>query len=164
MFPRIPATPRCAALSSHRLEILPSRRLACAWLLWLAIAVATVLVAPLPWPVRLALCVTIATSGVRCVAGVVLLRGRLAIRRLDWDVNGNLWVGSGHSPVSHPARVASGSFRLGPGLLVLRLETASGTRSVCIDSRLQDPAAFRRLTRAIPGLADTIDHGCRPKV
>jgi hypothetical protein len=164
MFPTIPATPRCAARSSHRLEILPSRRLACAWFLWLAIAVAAVFAAPLPWPVRLALGVILATSGVRCVAIVVLLRGRWAVRRLDWDTNGKLWVSLGNNPVSHPARVVPGSFRLGPGLLVLRLETASGTRSVCIDGCLQDPAAFRRLTRAIPGLADTIDHGCRPKV
>ena len=164
MFPTIPATPRCVAPSSHRLEILPSARLACAWLLWLAIAVAAVFVAPLPWPVRIALGVALATSGVHCVAIVVLLRGRSAIRRLDWDASGNLGVGLGNSPVSHPARVDSGSFRLGPGLVLLRLETASGTRSVCIDGCLQDPAAFRRLTRAIPGLADTIDHGCRPKV
>jgi hypothetical protein len=164
MFPTIPATPRCAARSSHRLELLPSRRLACAWVLWLAIAVAAVLGAPLPWPVRVALCVSIATSGVRCVSTVVLLRGPRAIRRLDWDVNGNLWACLGDSPASQPARVASGSFRLGPGLLILRLETASGTRFVCIDGCLQDPAAFRRLTRAIPRLADTIDHGGRPKV
>jgi hypothetical protein len=164
MFPTIPATPRCAVRSSRRLELLPSRRLAGAWFLWLAVAVAAVLVAPLPWVVRAALGVTVATSGVHCVAIAVLLRGRLAVRRLAWDANGNLWAGLGNSPVSYPARVAPGSFRLGPGLLVLRLETASGIRSVCIDGTLQDPAAFRRLTRAIPGLADTIEHGCRPKV
>ena len=143
-----PATPRCAARSSLlRLDLLPSRRLACAWFLWIGIAVAATLNSPLPLPARITLCIAVATLAIRSVATVVLLRGRFAVRRLAWDVNGDLRASLGNGDVVLPARVAAGSFRLGPGLLLLRLDTASGIHTVCIDGSLHDPETFRGLCR-----------------
>lgn len=147
----IPVTPHCAARSSLRLELRPSGRFACAWFLWLLVLLAAVFAAPLPAPARIGLGVAVATMGIRCVVTVVLLRGPRAVHRLDRTEDGEWRVYLGDWPVGQAASVAPGSFRLGTGLLLLRLETGNGIHTVCIDGARQDRAAFRRLCRFLRG-------------
>lgn len=151
----IPATPRYAARSSVRIDLIPSRRVAFAWLAWVAMACAATLAAPLPLLARLAICVGVATAAIRSVATVVLLRGPRAVHGLEWNVKGELRAFLGRAANPIPVRPAAGSFRLGPGILFLRLETARGIHNVCIDGYLHDPAAFRGLCRCLRRPAGT---------
>lgn len=168
----IRATPRSAACSSTRIELLPSRRAACAWFAWLIlVCTITICAVALPWPIRIALCALPAVAGLRTLRSFVLLRGPRGVRTIDWT-GGALTIQVGPERRTIAATWSRGSFRPGRQWLALTFDTPSGRRQVLIDGRYQDTRAFRRLCRefsrslkgssgGIPGLTDTI-HVNRP--
>jgi hypothetical protein len=146
--PTTRATRRCAARCCGRIELVPSRRLAWAWLLWLIACLAALAggVAA-PWPARLTLGLILAGGNLVAIHAGALLCGSRAVRRLEWDDSGRfqLWCGTARDPC--PAVLDAGSFRLGIAFLVLWFSTPAGRRGVLIDGGRQDPVAFRRLVR-----------------
>lgn len=145
----IHVTPRSAARYSFRLELVPSWRLAAAWVAWLVAACGAAFASPWPWPLRAAICVGVAVLGVPGIAGTILLRGRRAVRTLAGAAGGGLhaWIGGASESVA--VEEAAISFRLGSGVLLLRLQTARGSHTVCIDGSLHDQSSFRGLCRAL---------------
>jgi hypothetical protein len=114
---------------------------------WVAIFIVMTLTAvALPLPARIGLCVCAATACVPCIRSVFLLGGPDAVRALQWSDAG-LVACIGPELTTVVAKVAAGSFRIGRDLLVLRLQTCDGTRSVLIDGGRQEIQAFRRLCR-----------------
>ena len=169
MSPKTPATRRCAA-PCRRIDLVASPRLAAAWLIWLGAGCAVVLFAvALPLLARIAICFALVAANVRSVAVCVLLRGRKSVRAIDWEqVEFTVQLGATPAPV--PALLASGSFRLG-WLIVLRLQTSGGMRSVLIDGARQEISAFRLLCRrlkaaktAVPGVPGSATVTIGPKV
>lgn len=158
------ATPRSAA-PCERIEIHASRRVAAAWIAWLLLLCAAMLFGvALPLYARIVICVAATTSTLAGVRGFVLLHGPHAVRALEWAEAGEFIAYVGSEPAGAPASLARGSFRLGAGLVVLRLAVPNGVRSVLIDGGIQDTVAFRRLCRRLAahsrGGSDTI----QPKV
>jgi hypothetical protein len=146
--PTTRATRRCAARCCGRIELVPSRRLAVAWQLWLAACLAVLVGGiALPWEARLALGLVLIATHFPAIRVGVLLRGPRAVRKLEWDEEGrfNLWLGD--APEPRPATLTPASFRLGIAFLVLWFATPAGRRVVLIDGGRQDPVAFRRLSR-----------------
>jgi hypothetical protein len=142
------ATRRCAARCDARLDLVPSRRLAVVWLLWLGACLgALVGGVAAPWPARFALGLILAGTNLRAIRACVLLRGSRAVRSLEWDDSGQfrVWLGGGKCPCA--ASLHAASFRLGIGFAVLWFSTPGGRRVVLIDAGKQDPKAFRRLAR-----------------
>src|SRR5690349_10859709 len=84
MSPKIRARRRSAAASSNRIDFIPSRRAAFAWLAWLGMAGLLTAHSSLPWPVRLAIgALGFAFAG-RALWSYVLLRGPRSVRALEW--------------------------------------------------------------------------------
>ncbi|MEO8064386.1 MAG: hypothetical protein ABI821_16745 [Pseudomonadota bacterium] len=100
----------------------------------------------IPWLVRVAICLVLATANAFAIRRCVLLLGSGSVRALEWADRGEFTVLLGAALSAHPATLAGGSFRLG-GLLVLRFRTAAGMRSVLIDGGRQPKGEFRRLCR-----------------
>jgi hypothetical protein len=154
MYPRIPARPHFAARCSSRIEIHPSRRATLLWIGWLlALCCAIVLGVALPLPARLAICSCLLITCLPVLRYFILLRGSRAVRSLEW-VEGDSGEESftaflGPARMASDARLTNGSFRLGNQVLVLRLATGFGVRSVLIDSSVQEPEPFRRLCRRL---------------
>ena len=147
MFRAIPATRPCAAACSGRIEIQCSWRAALLAFAWLALFDAMILGAvALPLPARIAICVWAATGCVPTIRASFMLRGSRAVRCLQWSKSG-LWAGVGQQEVPVSAEIAAGSFRLGRHLLVLRLKTCDGMRTVLIDGGRQESRSFQRLCR-----------------
>jgi hypothetical protein len=146
--PTTRATRRCAARCCGRIDLVPSRRLALAWFLWLAACLAT-LAAGVAWPVvvRLAFGLVLVAANLGALRRGVLLRGSQAIHRIDWDDAGAYRLWSGKEGDGCEATLHPGSFRLGIACLVLWFSTPAGRRWVLIDGGIQDRVAFRRLAR-----------------
>jgi len=145
----IPAT-QLSAANCSRIDLTPSRFAAALWLAWLVLACAIMWFAVgLPWPVRLAFCVAIAFPGARCIRSFVLLRGPRAVRVIEWSEEGEFRVRLGPQLMTHPARLATGSFRLGRQWWALRFMTPVGLFPVLIAGGIQDPGRFRRLSRCL---------------
>lgn len=148
--PSTRATRRCAAHSCGQIELVPSRRLAAAWLLWLALCVFTLLTGvALPWPVRIALSAGLVTANLRALEAAVLLRGPRGIRGLRWCADSSFRLHSAAGQPGLPATLRPTSFRLGSDVLVLWFATSAGSRTVVLDARRQDPVPFRRLCRRL---------------
>jgi hypothetical protein len=148
----IPAAQRCAASSCNRIDLIPSRLAAGACLAWLALAcVVTGFGVALPSPVRAAACAVVALAGLHAVRTFVLLRGRRAVRAIEWTGSGEFFVYLGMSPVPQPALLANGTFRLGARFWVLRFTTPSGPRAVLVEEAAGGVRAFRRLSRCLIG-------------
>jgi len=146
MSPKIPVTRPCAA-PCRRIEIVASRRIAAAWVLWASSICAVVWFAvDLPWLVRGTLVLATAGSNASSLCRCVLLLGSQSVRVLEWQEQGEFTVLLGDDHAAHPAALAAGSFRLG-GLLALRFAVPGGLRAVLIDGNRQEPRAFRRLCR-----------------
>ena len=147
MFRTIPARRRYAASCSGRIELRRSRRAAGLAYTWLALFTTMTLTAvALPLVVRIALCAGAATACLPAIRVTFLLEGRQAIRGLQWSETGlRAFIGPGLEAVA--AEIGPGSFRFGRQLLVLRLQTCDGMRSVLIDGYGQENRAFRRLCR-----------------
>jgi hypothetical protein len=103
----------------------------------------------LPWPARVALCVTVIAAGLRGLQAFILLRGPRAVRAIEWTDAGDWSVCLGATLARHPATLSDGSFRLGTRFWVLRFETPVGTRSVLVEEGSREPRAFRRLSRCV---------------
>ena len=146
--PPIRATRRSAA-SCSRIDLVPSRRIAGLWLGWLVIVCAAILAVDLSWPLRVSLCVALAGVNLRAIAQVVLLRGPRAVRWIECDADGRLRIGPALAGELPDATLRPGAFRLGIAFFVLWFITSRGLRGVLIDGGLQDPAAFRRLSRGL---------------
>jgi hypothetical protein len=112
----------------------------------------------LPWPVRLSLSIALILVNLRSMAQAVLLRGPRAIRWIEWRPDGRLRIGPALAGDSCEANLRPGAFRLGIAFFVLWFTTPRGVRGVLIDGALQEPAAFRRLSRSLKLLPS------RPKV
>jgi hypothetical protein len=113
------------------------------------IVCASILTLDLSWPLRLSLCVALAGVNLRAIAQVVLLRGPRAIRWIECDPDGRLRIGPALAGEAPEASLRPGAFRLGIAFLMLWFTTSRGLRGVLIDGGLQDPAAFRRLSRGL---------------
>jgi hypothetical protein len=162
MSPTTRATPRCAARSCGRIDLVPSRRLAIAWLLWLSACLGVLAGGvALPWPARAASGIVLIAANIPAIRVGVLLRGPRAVRTLEWGADGEFRLRLGADPQPWPATLSAASFRLGIAFLVLRFSTPAGRRLVLIDGARQDPVAFRRLSRHL-GRAMLIPS--RPKV
>jgi hypothetical protein len=154
MYPKIRAAPRSAARCSNRIEIIPSRRAALLWIGWLlALCCAIFLGVALPLPARLAICSWLLATCIPVLRSFILLRGSRAVRRLEWTEGesgeGSLTAFLGPALMASPAQLTNGCFRLGNQVLVLRLATGFGVRSVLVDSSVQEPEPFRRLCRRL---------------
>jgi hypothetical protein len=88
----------------------------------------------------------IAAINGRAISRLVLLRGPEALRWIEWEADGRFRIGAG-SVDSSDANLRPGAFRLGFAFLMLWFSTPRGPRGVLIDGGLQEPAAFRRLSR-----------------
>lgn len=152
----IRATPRSAGFSPRRIDLLPSRRAAIAWLAWLSLVCGITLCAvALPLILRMAFCVLIATSGIRTVRSFVMLRGARCVRSIEWTGSTlSILVGPERRPLA--ATWGTGSFRPGRHWLALTFDTPAGRRRVLVDGQYQDARAFRRLCREFSrGLKDS---------
>ena len=143
----IRATPRSAGFSSSRIDLLPSRRAALAWLVWLTLVCGISLCSvALPLIVRVAFCALFVTPGIRTVRSFVMQRGAQGVRAIEWSgSNLTIRVGPERQPLA--ATWAAGSFRPGRQWLALTFDTPAGRRQVLVDGRYQDARAFRRLCR-----------------
>jgi hypothetical protein len=104
----------------------------------------------LPLPVRIAICVAIATPGIAAIRRVFLLRGPRSVRALSWSDRGPaLEVRLGPDGLAFPASLARGSFRLGCSYLFLWLRAGSRSSAVFIDGNRQEVRAFRGLCRRL---------------
>jgi hypothetical protein len=140
---------RRSAASCERIDLVPSRRVAILWLGWLIIVCASILAVDLGWPLRLSLCLALASFNLRAIQQAVLLRGPLAIRCIEWEPDGRLRIGPATAGELQEAQLRPGAFRLGIAFFVLWFSTPRGLRGVLIDGGLQEPAAFRRLSRSL---------------
>ena len=146
--PTTRATRRSAARCCGRIEIVPSRRLAAGWLLWLGCCVGALLTGnTLPWALRISLGLILIAVNLPAVRRSALLMGPRAVRVIEWDESGRFYI-----PLERESRLAAAtlrpsSFRLGIAFLVLWFSTPVGHRVVLIDGGRQDPIAFRRLSR-----------------
>ena len=148
--PKIRATRRCAASCCGRIEIVPSRHIALAWLIWIGLCCLVLMFGiSLPWSLGLAFSVGLVVSNLRALERHVYLRGTAAVRALEWNVAGEFRLWLGDASGSSPARLEAASFRLGLPVLALWFTTPEGVRAVLVDGRAQEPAAFRRLCRVI---------------
>jgi hypothetical protein len=150
MYPKTLDKPHSAAPSCNQIEISPSRRAAVLWFTWLlGVCLAILLGVDLPLPVRILICAAITATCIPLTCTCILIRGPHGVRRLDWSKDEVFTVFTGPGLTASPARLAKGSFRLGNEVLVLRLATANGVRSVLIDSAVNDAASFRQLCRRL---------------
>lgn len=145
----IPDTQPCVA-SCSRIDLAPSHFAAVLWFAWLTLVCVVLLFGVvLPWPLRLALCVVVVVPGIHCIRSFVLLGGSRAVRAIEWSDLGEFVVHLGPGLTRHPATLGVGSFRLGVQLWVLRFTTPVGPRTVLIAGGMQEPRAFRRLSRCL---------------
>jgi hypothetical protein len=118
---------------------------------WLAVTTGMILAAvDLPLPVRIAICVAIATPGIAAIRRVFLLRGPRSVRALSWSERVpalEVRLGPGGPPLT--ATLAHGSFRLGHSCLFLWLRVGSRSSAVFIDGSRQEVRAFRGLCRRL---------------
>jgi hypothetical protein len=130
----------------------PSLFAASAWFAWLVLACAvTWFAVALPAYVRFALCAALALAGTRAISEFVLLKGPRAVRAIEWNEAGEWFVRLGATSAPLPARLSSGSFRLGLRHWVLRFATPVGLRSALVEEAARAPSAFRRLSRSLDG-------------
>jgi hypothetical protein len=115
----------------------------------LVIVCASILAVELPWSLRLTLCLALIGVNLRAIAQAVLLRGPRAIRWIEWEPDGRLRIGPALAGESPEASLGPGAFRLGIAFFVLWFNTPRGLRGVLIDGGLQEPSAFRRLSRGL---------------
>jgi hypothetical protein len=124
--------------------------MAAAWLLWLLVCLAMVAGAvALPATPRVVFGLVLFAANIPAIRGAVLLRGPRAIRVLEWDEEGRFRVRLAGDRETRTATLHPASLRLGIAFLVLRFSTRAGSRVVLIDGGLQDPVAFRRLSRRL---------------
>jgi hypothetical protein len=146
----IPATRRCAAPFSRRIELQPSLRAASLAVAWIcAFGGMTLCALELSLPARIAICVCAATASQRAIQSVFLLRGPNAIREIRCNQSGQMFAILGRSSRELSVALAPGSFRLGRRWLLLWLQTCDGVHGVFIDSGAQDPKDFRALCRRL---------------
>lgn len=129
---------------------MPSRRLAAAWVLWLVACLAVLSGGiDLPPGARIALGLVLIAFNIPTIRVAVLLRGPRAVRMLEWDGEGRFQIGRQAGAGVWPASLHPASFRLGSVFHVLWFATPAGLRVVLIDGGVQDPVAFRRLSRRL---------------
>jgi hypothetical protein len=122
------------------------------WFAWLALAgCVTLFAVALPWPARIAICIAFIAPGVHCIRSFVLLKGPDAVRAIEWSEEGEFGVWLGPAFTRYPATLATGSFRLGREVWVLRFSTPLGPRPVLVAGAVQDTRPFRRLSRSLSG-------------
>lgn len=144
----IPATRPCVAPCCSRIDLVPSVRAAALASTWLCLACAVLILAvALPLPARIGLCIAIATPGMAAIRGCLLLKGRRAVRTLDWSAGWRAGIGPGRTET--PVTLRTGSFRVGRAFLLLWLQSRDGIHGVFIDGGRQEPQAFRRLCRQL---------------
>src|SRR5690349_15270241 len=85
MSPKTRHRRRSAATSRERIEFVPSRRAALAWMVWLCVAAVLTFACALPWPLRFLTAALVVAAGVPAVLRCVLLRGQSAVRALEWN-------------------------------------------------------------------------------
>lgn len=141
------ATPRSAGNSSGRIDLVPSRRAALAWLSWLALVAAIVSFGvALSLPLRAAATLLVAGAGARVVRSFVRLRGPRAIHAIEWS-GSSVAIHVGSRPAPLAATWAATSFRPGRQWLVCVFDSGAGRFRVLVDGRYQGTRAFRRLCR-----------------
>jgi hypothetical protein len=146
MFPTIHDS-RQSAAHCDTIEFIASARLLSAWLCWLAVVVAVVLLADLArgWQCLAILAIGLAA---RTVMRFVGLSGEDAVRAVGWNVDASVVqvrLGSGTWVRARPA----GCRRYGPGLWLLGFDTPGGRRGLAVEAALQDPRAFRAFIRIL---------------
>lgn len=115
---------------------------------WLVVVCGVVICAvALPLPARIGLCIALATPALTAIRRCLLLKGRRAVRSLDWSAGWRAGLGPGGNETAVTLR--AGSFRVGRAFLLLWLRSRDGIHGVFIDAGRQDPRAFRRLCRRL---------------
>jgi hypothetical protein len=154
MSPKIRTRRRSAAASCNRIDFVPSRRAAVAWLAWLGMAGVLTVQTALSWPLRLAIMGLVVSIAGPTLWSYVLLRGPRALRALEWVAGEQ---GACHVFVGRAGRrlaaVPEGCVRYG-GLWLLRFRTDEGLFHLLVDTGRQDPRALRRLGRRLFGVVD----------
>lgn len=148
MPPKTRASRRSAARFRYRIEFVPSGRLALALLVWLGLACAHVYAnVALPATSRIAL-IALLASTVSFIRRFVWLQGRRSIRALEWAGQDRFQIRLGNGGRRLPA-IPEGCRRYGPGIWLLYFRTSEGRLGLAVDTRIQEPAALRRLSRSL---------------
>lgn len=149
MFPKTIVSPSCAARCGQ-LDLTPSPFWVVAWFSWLGASLACVLItAGLPWMSRIGLVLGFGVPGAAWIRRCILLRGRHALRGVEWTEQGEFHLRLKGSRHRLPARPAWGCQRYGHKLWILRFDTAEGGATAVIDPSRLDPEAIRRLGRQL---------------
>lgn len=101
----------------------------------------------MPWVYRAGLALGFGVMGATWVRRTVLLRGRRALRAVEWTAQGRFSVRLGESRRCLPAEPARGRQRYGPKLWILRFVTAEGAVHAIVDPSCLEPGSVRRLGR-----------------
>jgi hypothetical protein len=146
---------RSAAASFSRIDFVPSRIAAAAWLGWLVMAGVLVAQTRLPWPLRLSIAALVIAAAGPTLWSYVLLRGPRSLRALEWSglEADTYYVCIG--PASRRlAATPEGCRRYGKALWLLRFRTAEGPFELLVETGRQDQRVLRRLGRRLFGFAD----------
>lgn len=158
MYPTIRNSPRSVAASPGRIEFVPSRRAGAAWVIWLSMAVALVLLSGIPGLFKASVAALIAVSGVGSLRRFVYLRGPHALRALEWPgEEGVYYVHLGAFNGRRLAAIPEDCRQYGIHWWLLRFRTAEGVSQLIVDTRLQEEQALRSLARRLfrhTGLAE----------
>ena len=144
---KIRRRPRSAATSCNRIEPRPSRRAAAAWLCWCLLVLIVSLWSHAPWHFRL-IPILLLPLSLRSMLRFVLLRGRKAVRSIEWNAQGEFHLGLGPAR-RRLAATLTGHQRLGLGLWALEFLTAEGRFRLLVDTGLQPRRRVCRLGRAL---------------
>lgn len=144
---KIRRRPRSAAASCNRIDLRPSRRVAAAFVCWCALAAVVILAANAPGAIRACLVLLLPLS-LPAMFRFVLLRGRRAIRSIEWNGQGGYQLGLGPERRRLAATLA-GHQRLGLGLWTLEFRSPEGRFRVLVDTGLLPRNAACRLGRAL---------------
>ncbi|HUQ09536.1 MAG TPA: hypothetical protein VM146_04410 [Steroidobacteraceae bacterium] len=155
MSPKIRTRRRSAAASFSRIDFIPSRIAAAAWLGWLVMAGALAAHTQLPWQLRLAIAALVMGSGGHTLWSYVLLRGPRSLRALEWSGSEPdtyyVWVGPAGRRL---AALPEGCRRYGTALWLLRFRTAEGLFELLVETGRQDQRSLRRLGHRLFGSAE----------
>jgi hypothetical protein len=144
---KIRRSARSAATSCNRLDLRPSRRVAAAGACWWSLVLLVILASNAPGPLRFILALLLLLS-IPAMFRFMLLRGRKAVRRVEWNGQGEYFLGLGPGRRRVAATLARHQ-SLGLGLWTLEFLTPEGRLRVLVDTGLHPRNRIRRLGRAL---------------
>ncbi|MDF3019572.1 MAG: hypothetical protein K0Q92_875 [Steroidobacteraceae bacterium] len=120
-------------------------------MIWLSMAVTLVLMSGIPGLFKASLAALIAVAGAGSVRRFVYLRGRHALRALEWPGEEPVYFVhlGGEAGGQRLAAIPDDCRQYGIHWWLLRFRTAEGVRQLLVDTRLQEQQALRSLARRL---------------